>query len=765
MSILNSSMVGAGGYDIGHSLRFRSSASAYLSRTFGTPTDGKKWTYSVWMKKAKEATLGHGSGHLITTAGSGAQGFLGFGWNAGVDITFGYSGYARRYTNAVFRDPSAWYHILVAVDTTQATEANRALLYVNGVSVPWVTNTAIGLNDTTQINQAVATNIGRQTGQPYESFDGYLAEVNFIDGQALDPSYFGQTNSDGVWVAKKYAGTYGTNGFYLDFSTGTSTTTLGYDKSGNGNNWTSSGHSVTAGATYDWMEDTPTNNYAVLNPLDKYTNVTVSNGNLDSTFSAFTGFVRASFAFPSTGKWYWEGTVPTTNVRAEFGIATLTQALGVDPQGASGCWFLYSNGTSTLKFNAGTGTSWGTAWVSGDIIGIAFDADAGTLTYYKNGTLQGGGAAATGLTGIYAPMIGFGDNTSTAISINFGQRPFSFTPPTGFKALNTQNLPAVAITSPKKYFDVKTQLGSAVNTGANLFAQFTDFSAGLVAGKDRAASNNWQWLNEVTGNTAVLHSNDTGAETTYSAPTSGDNCVAFGWKANGSGVSNTAGTITSTVSANTTAGFSICTLTASTSPFTFGHGLGAVPGLVIFKDRNVSIDWWVSHTSIGTNTLRLNLTNAQVVGSYWGTHTSTVVNVANPSGFGMSASPHVAYCFAAVAGYSAFGSYTGNGSADGPFVYCGFRPRYVMVKRTDTISNWTTYDTARDAYNASQSILIPNASSAEYSGTDVQIDVLSNGFKLRTTNADRNASGGTYIFAAFAESPFGGSNVAPSPAR
>ena len=221
---------------------------------------------------------------------------------------------------------------------------------------------------------------------------------------------------------------------------------IGKDSSGNGNNWTPNNISVTSGSTYDAMIDSPTrsgaaSNYCVLNPLDKYTNVTLSNGNLSATFSAYTGFVRSSFALPSTGKWYWEGTVPTTDVRAEFGIATFTQSLGVDPQTVAGCWFLYSNGTNTYKYNAGTGTSWGSAWTSGDIIGIAFDADAGTLTYYLNGALQGGGAAATGLTGTYSPMVGFGNNTSTAISVNFGQRPFAQTPPSGFKSLNTFNLP------------------------------------------------------------------------------------------------------------------------------------------------------------------------------------------------------------------------------------------------------------------------------------------------------------------------------------
>jgi hypothetical protein len=204
-------------YTIDDSLRFRQSADASLARTFSTPTDGKKWTYSVWVKRAKAPTvLGNGIAHLLCTAGSGAQGFFGFGWNNADDMAFGFSGYNRRYTTGLFRDPSAWYHILLKVDTTQATEANRALLYVNGALFPWTTQTAITQNSTTQINQAVAHSIGDQTGQPYQSFDGYMTEINLIDGQALDPTDFGEYDDNGTWKAKEYTGTYGTNGFYLN---------------------------------------------------------------------------------------------------------------------------------------------------------------------------------------------------------------------------------------------------------------------------------------------------------------------------------------------------------------------------------------------------------------------------------------------------------------------------------------------------------------------------------------------------------------------
>jgi hypothetical protein len=443
---------------VGNSLRFRSSASAYLNRTWSSaPTSTTTQTFSWWVKLGN---VNPSSNAFPGIYGSNGSTEGGFSYRNSADtypFAFKWEMNGPTYnitTSAVFRDPAAWYHIVCVYDTSNATASERLRMYINGVRV-----TAFAAsNYPTQnfasplLSNGAASFIGKYTGASNYT-DFYTTEFYAIDGQALTPNSFGSFNSYGVWQPITYGGSYGTNGFYLPFSNKTSTTTLGYDFSPNGNNWTTNNISLTAGSTYDSMTDVPTltsttaANYCVMNPLDKYSNVTLSNGNLSATFSAYTGFVRSTFAIPSTGQWYWEGTVPTSDVRAEFGIATFTQALGVDPQGAAGCWIWYSNGTNSYKYNSGTQTSWGTAWTSGDIIGIAFDAGAGTLTYYKNGSLQGGGAAFTGLTGTYSPMVGFGNNTSTAISVNFGQQPFVYTPPSGFVALNTYNIAAGTVTT------------------------------------------------------------------------------------------------------------------------------------------------------------------------------------------------------------------------------------------------------------------------------------------------------------------------------
>jgi hypothetical protein len=785
-------MGGADGYQISRSVRLRSSASAYFSRTPASAGSLTTWTWSGWIKRG---TLGA----LQAIFSSGTSNITLVSFQA--DDTLRIRNSTVEYiTTQVFRDPSAWYHIVLQWNTTNGTAANRVLLYVNGSQVTsFSTQATASPSEQSEWNKAQSNQIGRYAFNGTSYFDGYLTEINFVDGQALTPTSFGAFDAvTGIWNPIRYSGTYGTNGFYLNFSdnSGATATTIGKDSSGNGNNWTPNNISVTAGTTYDSMVDTPTNygidtgaggevrgNYCVMNPLDKYSNVTVSNGNLDCTFSAYTGFIRSSFALPNTGKWYWEGTVPTTDVRAEFGIATLTQSLAVDPQSASGCWFWYSNGTNSYKYN-GSQTAWGTAWASGDIIGIAFDAGAGTLTFYKNGSLQGGGAAFTGLTGTYAVMVGFGNNTSTAITSNFGQRAFAYTAPSGFKALCTQNLPAPSISNGANYVAASLYTGTGASQTISNAVNSISFQPDLVWIKSRSAATDHKLTDSVRGTTKALISNTTGAETTDSTGltafgssgftvganttynNSGATYVGWQWKGGGTAVTNTSGTVNSSVSANTTAGFSVVTFTAPTSGnFSAGHGLGVTPGLVITKVRGRATSWITWHSQLNSGSpgtsyyVELNTTAAQAsFAAVWGSTgvTSSVIGM----GVGASCAASdtiVAYCFAAISGYSAFGSYTGNGSTDGAFIYTGFRPRYILHKASSTTSQWMIWDTSRNTYNVlTNAELLANSSASEGSGAwGTELDILSNGFKFRgSDNSNFNYTGVTYIYAAFAENPF-----------
>jgi hypothetical protein len=788
MSVIGSEILagasGNQGYFLDRSLRFRSSASAYLNRTPDSAGNRRTMTFSAWVKRGTLPS----SRQVIFGAHPSDIAFMGFE----SDSTFFYDvqpAFGTRYrwrTTAVFRDPSSWYHIVFAVDTTNATAANRFKFYVNGVDTPF--NIDIGgtgyvpQNTQLDFNSAEVHAIGSYASSINLLFDGYMTEINFIDGQALTPSSFGDNNaSTGVWQPKKYAGTYGTNGFYLPFSNNASTTTLGNDFSGNGNNWTANNISLTAGSTYDSMTDVPTqaqisgngnSNYCVVNPLNNTAGyLTVSGGNLNVSIGAYDKVAFGTMALPTTGKYYFEYLVTSAGAATAIGL-----------------------GDNTTAQSSGSGFSGGNFKVVGsysnnDLVGVAIDMDAGTGTIYKNNSSYN---TLTGLTGTTWYPCSYINNASG--SFNFGQRPFAYTPPTGFVALNTYNLPtptigATASTQANKYFDatIWTGTGNTARTFTGL-----GFQPDLVWAKKRSGATNHQLYDSVrgAGNNKELESNTTGAEGSSNADIygylssfnsdgftaslgtdgsfpadyfngSGSTYVAWQWKGGNGTVTNTAGTITSTVSANTSAGFSIVTYTGTGSAATVGHGLGVTPKLVIIKNRSDTASWqvWSFLTTqasgscltsttfdIGTNktggSLLLNTTFA--ASTYY------IDNQVNANG-----NNYVAYCFAEVAGYSKFASYTGNGNSDGPFVFTGFRPKFVIIKRSSTSGDsWILIDSTRSPSNITSVALAADSSSAEFSYS--VLDFVSNGFKVRGTSSNTavNASGDTYIYMAFAENPF-----------
>jgi len=369
--------------------------------------------------------------------------------------------------------------------------------------------------------------------------------------------------------------------------------------------------------------------------------------------------------------------------------------------------------------------------------------------------------------------------------MNFGQRAFAYTAPSGFKALCTQNLPtptigATSTTQANDYFNTVLYTG----TGSSLSVTGVGFQPDLVWIKGRSGATDHGWYDAVRGVQKQLESNTTTAETTETTGltafgsdgftvgalaqlnTSTATYVGWNWNAGGSNATNTSGTITSTVRANTTSGFSIIRWVGTAANATVGHGLGAVPSMLIIKERGVIDNWGVYHVSVGNQRLlSLNSGNAQsgTSAAYWNntTPTSTVFSVGTDNKTnGSNAAGMICYAFAPVAGYSAFGSYIGNASTDGPFVYLGFRPRFIMIKAASNSNNWVMFDSARSPYNDGPSampVLYPNLSAVEdgaYPATPM--DFLSNGFKLRISNAgyNLNDSGYTFIYAAFAESPF-----------
>ena len=793
------------GYNLTRSLRFRSSASAYLNRTFTTPTNNKIWTWSGWIKRG---VLGATYAPVFGGGSSGANYSLSWFTSSDTLTIFAYNS-ATQYqltTTQVFRDPSAWYHIVIAVDTTQATASNRVKLYVNGSQVTaFSTATYPSLNYNDNINSAVAHYFAQFTpalGSNY--FDGYMTEVNFIDGQALTPSSFGSTNTlTGVWQPARYTGTYGTNGFYLPFTDNSALTTssnvgLGKDFSGNGNYWTTNNISITSGATYDSMTDVPTltsataANFCVWNPLSKSTDHSTSNGNLSATSSA-AGSLCATIG-ASSGKWYWEfnytNRTATNSPVIGFGNELFNYTnppfsyLGSD---------LNAGGINVINGNAsinGTSTAYGSAIVTNDLVMFAMDVPNRKFYIGKNGTWFNSGDpvagtnswpySATILGSTFFPAVNLYTDT---IAANFGQRPFAYTPPTGFVALNTYNLPTSTIVKGNTVMDATL---FTATSGANTITNAGGFKPDLVWTKARSNAQSNYLVDSVRGGTSLLRSDTTGAESTFTSPawitsfnasgystdtasmiTTGYTYVGWQWQAGqGTTSTNTNGTITSTVSVNASAGFSVVTYTGISAAGTVGHGLGVAPSFIVVKDRSrAGWNWVCYHQSLGFGyALLLNSSIAAVSGTgNWNSTapTSSVFSIGTGTGTydaNYNGDNFVAYCWTPIAGYSAFGSYTGNDSNDGPFVYLGFKPKFVMFKASSIGSAWIILDGVRDPYNVDQYGLAPNNSNAEstYSGL-AQADFLSNGFKIRANNTNiywNNSSGSTIIYAAFAESPF-----------
>ena len=541
---------------------------------------------------------------------------------------------------------------------------------------------------------------------------------------------------------------------------------------------------ATIAAGNDFLVDTPTNygtdtgaggevrgNYCTFNPLAVPLSGThvLSNGNLDVSSNA--GNIIGTY-FLTSGKWYWEvNTSGYVGICGKNGVG-YTGSISASGSDAYGYW---SNG----RIYAGVGSyvTGGSTFTSSDTIGVALDMDGGTVKWYKNNVLQYNLALNYSnwedLRGGVFPCINGGGGSSLTFTANFGARPFAYTAPSGYKALCTQNLPTPTIADGSTVMDVALYTGN----GSTQTISGLGFSPDLVWNKARSSAYGHTLFDSVRGSGKYLATETTAVESDLSPNgltsfnsngwtesavggynANGTTYVAWTWDGGSSTVSNTDGSITSSVRANASAGFSVIGWTgAASGTATIGHGLGVAPSLIITRPRNSISNWAVYHRSVGNNAfLRLNTTGASVSSSgVWGSGpSSTVFTVVQQNLFGV-AGDCIAYAFAPVDGYSSFGSYTGNGSTNGTFVHTGFRPRWVMIKRSSASGSndhWNIMDTARGTYNVIGPFL-----DADTSGSEVSYlgwDLLSNGFKLRNIGTSLNSSGSTYIYAAFAENPF-----------
>jgi hypothetical protein len=778
-------MYNAGGdfypHKIDHSLRLNEGESfiRYMPTVMG---ERKKWTWSGWVKRGNIGTE-----QTIMMGGGNSNGIKTTGWyfNTNDELAFrvyfiNYNYVGSTKSTQVFRDPAAWYHLTLVIDTTQASQINRIKAYCNGEEVA-MDLSDMPLNYNTSLNDPLYRIY--IAGWYPADVNAYYANIHYVDGQALTPDNFGETKS-GVWIPKEYEGTYGTNGCKLEFGNASD---LLEDTGGN-----TLGSKTISKA--DQMIDTPTNNFPIMNPLISG-GLEYSKGGLRTFFSGAYSSTFPTMLSASGLKFYSE--VFVEDLGGDNG--TVVNGWTQDGTAGDAIGWVY-NGNTFGSLAAGFVMP---TYTTGDILGYSLDGVNNQVQFYKNGAAAGPvwqfDANATlsfdsnsgYLYGGSALVANFGQDSSFAGNKTAqgntdanGIGDFYYAPPADHLALCSANLPAPAIDPakddiPADYFNPVLYTGDSSSprsiTGVG-------FQPDLVWMKARSAALVHGLYDSVRGPAKLLISNDTGAEIdtdpygyvssydtdgfTLTAGTinndtfnnSGHTYVAWNWKAGGTAVANTDGTIASQVSANTKAGFSVVTYTGNgTDGASVGHGLTKAPDLMIIKNRTTARNWIVYSSALTyTNYLSLDTANAASSGAnVWNTDPSDTVFYLStfPENNGTS-EEHVCYAFHSVEGFSKIGSYTGNGSStDGPFVYTGFRPAYVLLKSASTgNTDWTQYDSARETYNTVDQYLIPNKSNAEASPSGEALDLTSNGFKVRGSWVGMNS--GTIIYMAFAEQPF-----------
>jgi len=790
-------------------------ATTYLQRTPSSEGNRKTFTFSGWFKRSDIAGR-----NFIFSGGQDNQYQNAFG------VEFGDKLYVYDYdvthlvTNASFKDTSAWYHVVVAVDTTQATASNRIKLYVNGEQITsFSTSNYPGQNENTGINMAHPQQVGSSGGGTH-SYDGYMAHVHLTDGYAYAASSFGSTSTNGQWVPNIAPSvTYGTNGFFLKF---TNASDLGEDFSGNNNDFTKNGSG-------DKTSDSPENVFATLNPLDNgLANSTFSEGNCKMvTAASGYGYPRSTIGL-STGKWYFEAKASDLSGNLFVGIVSTAQTGAEQEVGYHANDYGYkfaSSGAGSIR-TAGSENAYGNAISTSDILGVAIDLDNNKLYFSKNGTFQNSADPVSGsngfsitapsstVAGAYFPTASdINSNNSSTLQLNFGNPSFTiasgnadgngkgnfeYAPPTGYLAICSDNLSSeltLPIGKGDTYF--KNLKWDGDNTTRNITG--VGFAPDFVWIRSRNAGAGHALFDKVRGASKQIGSDGSGAEQTtneYGFVTafgsdgytltpgnqgayasgnvnmSGRNFIGWNWRAGGSGSSNTDGSVTSTVSANTTAGFSIVTWTGTGANATVGHGLGAAGRyVVITKNRTDSVNWAVQHPSLAiTESLRLDVQGAVLTGRTgdWNSTapTSTVFYVGTEGATNGSSDNMVAYVFREIEGYSKFGTYTGNGNnGDGAFVYTGFRPSWVMTKNTvEGSTSWVMVDSARSPINPAYANIMADSQDAENS-SDYMQGLHSNGFKWNSASSWINKAGQKYVYMAFAENPFVDSSGVPANAR
>ena len=812
----------AGPYQIERSLRFDRNGSPGLTRTPSSSSNRRKWTLSLWLKPNMPITDGSNrslfgydnTGNNREEISFNSSNRIGYQLRISANHRYGCT------SDAQMRDYTRWYHVVFQYDSDNSTANDRVRIHINGErqSVSFDTNDGAGYDSF--VNSSGTTHYLGRVANGGSSFDGYLAEVNFIDGLNVDPLELGFSESQtDIWMPKKYTGNYGTNGFYLKFTdnSGNSATTIGKDFSGNGHNWTPSNFSITANPSSnsakfdtDSKLDTPTNNWGTLDPLKRNEQNSSSTATRNGLLYAYIpADNQGSFPFTqslNSGKWYWEIQADGGNSTRYFGIVPdyYTTDNTAYTKGVVGfTWFdsnlvLNTDGLSTTSNATGNPTentlyASGFGWnTSSDIAQVALDMDTREVQFGKNGTYGPKIRLPADDCG-YIGYVSNGTNGSTnSWKLNFGasggtNQGFDYAPPTGFKPINSKNLltaQASSIMQPKKFFGCVTYNGDSNNNTVISGLQFKPDLVWIKSRNEGSSGTGANMLfNSIRGPQKFIMTDDINAESTNSnalqefrkdgfrpgsmtrTNESGDNYVAWCWKAGGTAVTNNDGNVATTLTVSKQSGFSMFTYTGTGSGSKqHGHGLGKKPKFFMVKnlsDGTMSNDWSAYHFSMGAG-YRAFIDESDAGGnSGWLASTEPTDSVITMShGYnelGESGDTFIVFCWTDIPGYSKMGRYRGkggsgtSGQAKGPFIYCGFEPAWVMIKEMGNSNNWIIEDNTRDPSNPTDGWLYTDVPAAEETGSGRYIDFLSSGFKIRSPGTGTNRDDGNYVYMAFAE--------------
>ena len=819
---------------INQSLRLRVGGNYKLDRQMVTPTSvtGTICTASWWMKKAARGTVQS----FIQCRDNQSSGEYAAYWTyAGDDSGTDHHAFRSGGSDSIkigvpntiypYDDPAAWYHVVIRFDSTQSTAADRIRIYKNGqlqnslfTATDYPTQNEVEQFWNNAGEHLILFGNGEDSG---DSFDGYIAEFNWVDGQSLAPETFGESKN-GIWIPKKITlstADYGLNGSRYTFA---DSSDIGKDTSGVGNDL----DRVSNVNVSDVVPDSPENNFPILNARIRLYNTSsyFANGALthvsNSTGVTSQGHSTIGVQQDAGGKWYAECRLNAfTNGSTWIGVCRDVPKLagGLFVAAARSNGYAYkTTGNKTTTEN--DGSSYGNSYTAGDIIGIALDLDNDQIFFYKNGTIQNSGTAA--FTSITALNQGTADTTQHFVfgadtdpgnnfTFNFGADStfhgyitaggnadangigdFAYPVPTGYLALCTDNLPEPTI-GPNSATTSTENFNTVLYTGDGSGQGITGvgFQPDWVWIKSRSHGSSNVLTDSSRGVTESLFSNNDDLETTLSGGvtafgndgftlgiegtvnTATRTYVAWNWKLNGgTTATNSNGSLTSTTQANTDAGVSIILYNGGGSAGdTIGHGLNSAPTQVWFKRRDQDGNWMNYFKEMGNDGyINLDRTNGKDTGGspVNGTDpSSTVITLGSFQSLNGNTKSYIAYAFHSVEGFSKTGKYDGNGSTDGTFIYTGFQPAWLLIKRTDASNYWLIVDEKRVAGNASSSVvyyphnpmfrgLYTNLADQENQyGNAYGVDFLSNGFKHKDNVASVNASGGGYLYLAFAKAP------------